>query len=136
VSKGGNLLLNVGPDANGRIPDESLAILEKVGGWMRKNGESIYGCGYSGMEKPEYGRITKKGNTLYYHVMESQIGATELKGVKKEQVKRMWLAATGAEMKLSAEWILHSYPGRAFISFGESPLLPDPVDTVVGVELG
>ena len=43
VSKGGNLLLNVGPDAKGRIPKESVKILEEVGEWMDENSKSIYG---------------------------------------------------------------------------------------------
>ena len=47
VSKGGNMLLNVGPDARGNIPEESLQILAKIGKWMNKNSASIYGCGES-----------------------------------------------------------------------------------------
>ena len=43
VSKGGNLLLNVGPDARGNIPAESLEILSQIGAWMKANGQSIYG---------------------------------------------------------------------------------------------
>ena len=50
VSKGGNLLLNVGPDAKGNIPPQSLEILGEIGAWMKRNGESIYGCGKAGME--------------------------------------------------------------------------------------
>ena len=49
VSKNGNLLLNVGPDAKGRIPCASAEILETVGHWLDDNGESIYGCGAAGM---------------------------------------------------------------------------------------
>lgn len=45
ASKGGNYLLNVGPDANGTIPEESVKILKGIGAWMRINGESIYGTG-------------------------------------------------------------------------------------------
>ena len=41
VSKGGNLLLNVGPDARGNIPEESIERLAEIGKWMKKNGESI-----------------------------------------------------------------------------------------------
>jgi hypothetical protein len=67
--------------------------------------------------------------------MESQIGFTELPYLKREQVKRMWLASTGAEVRFADNWVFASYPGRVFISFGESPLLPDPADTVVGVEM-
>jgi alpha-L-fucosidase len=135
VSKGGNMLLNIGPDAKGRIPDESLDILAGVGKWMRKNGESIYGCGNAEMEKPDTGRITKNGNVLYYHIMENPIGPAVLSGIKKEQVKKIWLVSTGAEMKVYAEWIAASFPNHTFINFGENPLLPDPVDTVVAVEL-
>lgn len=43
VSKNGALLLNVGPTADGRIPDEDRRILEAIGDWLRVNGEAIYG---------------------------------------------------------------------------------------------
>jgi alpha-L-fucosidase len=45
ASKGGNYLLNVGPDGNGIIPEESVNILKGIGKWMRINGEAIYGTG-------------------------------------------------------------------------------------------
>ena len=74
VSKGGNMLLNVGPDAKGNIPPQSQAILKEIGAWMKRNSKSIYGCGKAGMEKPDCGRITRSGNKLYYHVFENSIG--------------------------------------------------------------
>jgi len=43
ASKGGNYLLNVGPDGNGLIPDQSVKILKEIGKWMKVNGEAIYG---------------------------------------------------------------------------------------------
>ena len=43
VSKNGNLLMNVGPRADGTIPDEVQAVLRAVGSWLRINGEAIYG---------------------------------------------------------------------------------------------
>jgi len=135
VSKGGNMLLNVGPDAKGNIPQESLDILTKIGQWMRLNGESIYGCHIADISKPEYGRITKKGNVLYYHVMESQISAIPLVGIKPEQIKRIWHVATGAELNPMQHWFLNNYPEIAFVSFGASPNLPDATDTVIGIEL-
>jgi alpha-L-fucosidase len=45
VSKGGNYLLNVGPDGQGMIPQPSVEVLEGVGRWMKVNGEAIYGAG-------------------------------------------------------------------------------------------
>ncbi len=47
VSKGGNYLLNVGPMANGVIPQPSQDNLRQVGAWLKVNGEAIYGAGRS-----------------------------------------------------------------------------------------
>ena len=46
VSKGGNLMLNVGPDGKGNIPYYSVKYLSETGKWLRENGESIYGTTY------------------------------------------------------------------------------------------
>jgi len=43
VSKNGNLLLNVGPRADGTIPDEATELLVGLGDWLKVNGEAIYG---------------------------------------------------------------------------------------------
>ena len=45
VSKGGNYLLNVGPMADGTIPQPSQDILRAVGAWLKVNGEAVYGAG-------------------------------------------------------------------------------------------
>ena len=45
VSKGGNYLLNVGPMADGVIPQPSQDVLRTVGRWLRVNGEAVYGAG-------------------------------------------------------------------------------------------
>ncbi len=46
VSKNGALLLNVGPRADGSITEEDRDVLVKIGGWLKVNGEAIYGTGY------------------------------------------------------------------------------------------
>lgn len=43
VSKNGRLLLNIGPKADGTIPDEDRSILLEIGRWLRMNGEAVYG---------------------------------------------------------------------------------------------
>ena len=42
ISKNGNMLLNVGPKADGAIPDKDREILEEIGSWMQKNAEAVY----------------------------------------------------------------------------------------------
>ena len=135
VSKGGNLLLNIGPDAEGRIPSGSAGVLSEIGEWMAKNGESIYGCGYSGIDKPEYGRITAKDNVLYYHVTEPMIGAIPLPGIRKEQIASITLLHDGSNLSAAENWITNNYPDLVFVSLGDDPALPDPVDTVIRVIL-
>ena len=135
VSKGGNLLLNVGPDAKGNIPPQSLEILGEIGAWMKRNGESVYGCGKAGMEKPDNGRITRKGNKLYYHLFESSVGPMPLMGLQREKVSRARYLATGAEVSLAGDWTSANYPDVVFANLGPDPVLPDPVDTVLEITL-
>lgn len=135
VSKGGNMLLNVGPDAYGNFPEESTKILMEIGTWMKKNGESIYGCDMSGILKPEYGYITKNENKLYYHMFENTIGPVPLNGIQEEQVKHICYLRDGAEISISKSWVRRDYPEYVFAELGENPLLPDKIDTVIEVEL-
>lgn len=58
--------------------------------------ESIVGCGMSGLPKPENGRITRRGKTLYYHIMEPSIGSIPLYGISRDEVKAIRLCRTEA----------------------------------------
>ena len=136
VSKGGNLLLNVGPDARGNIPEEEERILRRIGEWMKKNGESVYRCGASGLSRPDWGRYTRKDDgTLYCHVFENTVGPLPLIGVGQEDVISARDLATGAELKPKGGWMCSDYPDVAFITLGDDPVLPDPDDTVIRVTL-
>lgn len=135
VSKGGNMLLNVGPDAQGRIPEKSLEILAQIGAWMEKNSESIYGCGVAGLEKPEYGRITRKGNKLYIHIFDNTLGPLPLFGIEKDRIGSIRRLADGSEVPISTSWVHSDYPELTFADLGPDPVLPDPVDTVLEVRL-
>lgn len=135
VSKGGNMLLNVGPDPKGNFPQKATAILEEIGAWMRKNGDSIYGCGMSQMPRPDFGRITQKENKLYYHIFENTIGPIPLIGIEKKEVRKIRLISTGAEIPVANNWVSNNYPEITFADLGNDPILPDSVDTVIEVEL-
>ena len=138
VSKGGNLLLNVGPDAKGRIPKESVKILEEVGEWMDENSKSIYGCGYAEIDKPEWGRYTRNGNKIYAHVMEPQAGAIPLTGIHGK-IKKLRRLSDNSEVKLTDYWNLKEYSQNQFFFLNadtcDSYPLPDDRDTVVEVTL-
>ncbi len=135
VSKGGNMLLNVGPDAYGNIPEQSCAILMEIGKWMKKNGKSIYNCGRSNVERPEFGRITQNGNKLYFHIFDNTVGPVPLQGISGDQVKKIRLISNGAEIPVANNWISNNYPDVTFADLGQNPILPDPIDTVLEVEL-
>jgi alpha-L-fucosidase len=70
VSKGGNFLLNVGPDSQGLFPPESVERLKAIGVWTKANGESIYGAKASPVDRPEWGRYTSKPGVVYAHVFD------------------------------------------------------------------
>lgn len=68
VSKGGNLLLNVGPTGRGNFDARATESLSGIGEWMRVHGRSIYGAGPSEFTPPADTRYTQRGNRLYVHL--------------------------------------------------------------------
>jgi alpha-L-fucosidase len=65
-SKGGNLLLNIGPDENGKIPNPAIGALISIGQWLKEYGEAIYGTQAGDLtEFVTYGYQTRRANTLY-----------------------------------------------------------------------
>ncbi|HCE00869.1 MAG TPA: alpha-L-fucosidase [Armatimonadetes bacterium] len=84
VSKGGNLLLNVGPTARGEFDDRALSRLSAMGEWMRRHGRAIYGCGPApaGFVAPDGCRLTYNPDLdrLYLHVLHWPIQDLHLDG--------------------------------------------------------
>jgi len=74
VSKGGNLLLNVGPMADGRFPKQAIDRLRSIGAWMKVNGEAIHGTTASRFDQLAWGRATSRINdqesVVYLHLFE------------------------------------------------------------------
>ncbi|MGS2722623.1 alpha-L-fucosidase [Porticoccus sp. GXU_MW_L64] len=68
ASKGGNLLLNVGPTGDGVIQEQAYQRLSAIGSWMQSNGESIYGTQAAAISAPENTRLTAKDGKLYVHL--------------------------------------------------------------------
>jgi len=82
ISMGGNLLLDIGPKADGTIPEEQLNILKQLGRWTHKHAVAIYGT-RAGIPFVNYGgksALSKDGKTLYLYVYE-QKSELQLKGL-------------------------------------------------------
>lgn len=91
ISMGGNLLLDIGPKADGTIPEEQLNILKQLGRWTHKHAAAIYGT-RAGIPFVNYGgksALSKDGKTLYLYVYEQKpelqlrglVNHTAIKGV-------------------------------------------------------
>jgi alpha-L-fucosidase len=133
VSKNGNLILNVGPDAKGNIPEPAAAVLQQVGKWLRKNGDSIYRCKAAKREKPEWGRFTQNGKKLYAHVYERGIGPIFLEGMAG-QIRSARLLSDGSEVNIETPWNQPDNHDDAFLNLGPG-CLPDESDTVIEIDL-
>ncbi len=84
VSKGGNLLLNVGPTARGVFDERADKALSEMGEWMKFNNRSIYGCTQAPDEfkAPENTLLTynSKTNRLYIHLLDYPLQTLRLSG--------------------------------------------------------
>ena len=96
VSKGGNYLLNVGPMADGVIPQPSQDVLRAVGRWLKLNGEAVYGAG-----------PTPWGDEL---------GEPSSKGAKDLRGNALFLARN--------EWRVTTKPGKLYFTFFTEPRVP------------
>ena len=85
ASRGGNYLLNIGPDGNGVIPDTTVQIFKKVGSWLERNAESIYGTTANPFGELPWGYCTIKDNKIYVFVREWPVEKTiSLSGLKNK----------------------------------------------------
>lgn len=86
VSKGGNLLLNVGPTARGTLDHRAQEALRKMGDWTKVNGRSVYGCTQAPdeFEVPDHSLLTYNPQTkrLYIHLLDYPLQNFTLKGMK------------------------------------------------------
>lgn len=72
AGRNANLLLNIGPQPDGRLPQAALQRLSEIGAWMRKFGQTIYGTRGGEMEPRPWGVMTSKGDIRYVHVLDYQ----------------------------------------------------------------
>ncbi len=120
----GNLLLNVGPMPNGEIEVRQVERLKEIGGWLKVNGESIYGTRGGPLPPQSWGVTTQKKNTLYLHVF-SEGGSVIALPKMKAVIKRAALI-DGTEVEFLSTDI------GTLVNLPENRR--DPVDTIVVME--
>ena len=96
---GANLLLNVGPQPSGDLPETALMRLKEMGQWLKENGETIYGTEAGPFPAQSWGTSTRKGDRLFIHVMTPETPAILLPTDLK--VKKAFEYATGNPVKFS-----------------------------------
>jgi len=124
---GGNLLLNVGPRADGSIPEESSKILIQVGDWLNQNRAFLPNSDRSDLGWNNWGIVTSRGNHLYLHIFNPP--GSELCFA---EIDNKVLAARFLESGKSVEFQQHD--GRLFLKNLPQPLV-DPIATIIVLEL-
>lgn len=123
---GGNYLLNIGPKADGSIPEESVEIMTAVGKWMDRNGQTIYKSDRCQPRRSNYASFTRTGNTLYMHVHYWPGETVSISGLRSK-VRSARLLATGKPVK----FVQDEFRTR-FLGLPQHP--PDDPITVLEIE--
>lgn len=140
AGRGGNLLLNVGPMADGALPPELLDRLSVMEEWMARNGESIVGA-EPGLEAWQfYGPSTRRGNRIYLHLLMRPYDTVSVRGLPIRRVQSVRVLGSDRPLEFAT---------RAPIietMFGQDPLgeitiqvpedLVDEYATVLAVDIG
>lgn len=134
LGMGGNMLLNIGPDENGKVPAQQREILLSLGSWVKKHSEAIYKTqrglphGYA----YHFSSLNKSKDTLYLYVGHDPKESTPIKGIFNK-VKKVSVLGSGAELQHKVVGGIPTVPGSIYIDLPKEHL--DPMVTVVKLEL-
>jgi alpha-L-fucosidase len=136
ISLGGNLLLDIGPEADGTIPPEQVNILKELGRWTKKHADAVYGTTAGIPYGHFYGptALSKDKQLLYLFLDYKPKGPVIIKGLKN-QINRIWVLGNGTKLswdvKMKQYW--SAVPGIVYIDVPEQVL--DEQVTVLAVLL-
>ncbi len=123
---GGNYLLDIGPKADGTVPETSVSRLKAIGKWLQKNGDAVYGTQKCRFPHGNIGVFTRRGNTLYT-IIYYWPGDTMTVGGVKFKVKSARFLATGRPVTFAQK-------GSQLIFSGLPTEAPDDPVTVIAAE--
>ncbi|MFV0308094.1 MAG: alpha-L-fucosidase [Desertimonas sp.] len=139
AGKGGNLLLNVGPDGDGDVPPPQAERLGAIGSWMARNGEAIIGTEPGLAPWQWYGPSTRRGDRVYLVCVARPYESVTVRGVPVRRVERVSHLATGTDLAFTSrlsviDELINADPlGELTIVLGDD--LIDPLATVVAVDI-
>ena len=136
MSMGGNLLLDIGPRADGTIPEEEVAVLKELGRWTSRHAEAVYPtrAGIPAGHVQAYTTLNHAGDILYAYLPYAPNESLEIKGLKSV-IKRVRVVGTDRELSWKRyndiDW--SATPGVYYINVPAQVL--DPHMTVLAIEL-
>jgi alpha-L-fucosidase len=138
AGKGGNLLVNVSPKGDGTLPRPQTERLEALGRWMAANGESIRGTTPGLGASQFYGPSTRRGRTVYLHLLMRPYDAVEVRDIHVRRVSDVRELASGRPLEFSVETgIIEGLleDPRGTLSIEVPPELVGEASTVLAVTL-
>ncbi len=126
ASRGGNFLLNVGPQPDGQIQPEFQERLKAIGAWLTLNGDSIYGTTYGPVQNVQGLRTTAKPKTIYLHLFDWTPPVSTVPGIDA-RVLSARLLANGTPLKFRQT--------EAKLEIEIPPSAPDPDVSVIALNL-
>ena len=128
-SKGGNFLLNVGPDRLGRFPGACTARLRRLGRWLERNGDAVYGTSAGLAHQPPWGRITRKRDRIYLHIFDvPRSGVLDVRGATSTPATARLLGHTD-------KTVLKIVPAQRGFHVHLPDVFPDPLINVIEVNI-
>jgi alpha-L-fucosidase len=125
TSKGGNYLLNVGPTAEGVIPQPSVERLVAMGEWLQVNGESIYGTCPGPIQGLAPYRSTAKDDRVYLHVLDWPRDGRIAVPLPADSISRAYVLADPSQASLSVQATSEG------LTVAAPATPPDAIDSVV-----
>jgi alpha-L-fucosidase len=154
ASKGGNLMLNIGPMGDGRIDPADVSILEGIGTWLDANGDSVYGAGRSPLAVQSWGVITQRSVSVVARSSSSAAMAAGTRAQPGADSPRLYLhvfdwptaaddhaiTVAGLQSNIRKAWLLTDKQQRALtvrrvnendVAIALPDTAPDAIDTVI-----
>lgn len=103
VARGGNMLIAIGPRADGTFAENEKKIFRGLGDWMKIYGDSIYGTVKTPLPKQGWGESALKGNKIYLHVFKWPEGGKFVVGGLKTSVKKAYLLSDKKKSSLPCQ---------------------------------